>query len=93
MKLPLTKQAAKKAYWTTMTISIILFIAGFLMPPMGEIHPSVLYACGSLMLFTTIFIFIVSRINFDANVDLDDKQISFTATHQEDEQDHDRDPR
>lgn len=89
MKLTLSKQSAKKAYWLTMAISIALFIAGFLMPPMGQIHPSVLYACGSLMLFTTIFIFIVSRVNFEANADLDDKQISLKATHQEEEIDHD----
>lgn len=84
MKLPLTRKTARQAYWTTMFISIALFITGFLMPPMGQIHPSVLYACGSLMLFTTIFIFIATRMNISVSADLDDKKIDLNATQPND---------
>lgn len=84
MKLPLTRKTARQAYWTTMLISIALFVTGFLIPPMGQIHPSVLYACGSLMLFTTIFIFIVSRMNITLSADIDDKKIDINATQPQD---------
>lgn len=85
MKLPPlakeAKQASRQAYWATMIISVLLFVTGFLMPPMGQIHPTVLYACGALMLFTTIFLFILSRMNVRFSADLDDKKINVDATH------------
>ena len=68
------KKSSRWAYCVTLVISMGLFVAGFFVPPMGQIHPSVLYAGGSLMLFTTIYLFVVSRTNIELSADLDDKR-------------------
>lgn len=36
------------ALWVCLIISISLFVASFLVPPMGEIHPTVLRAVGEI---------------------------------------------
>lgn len=41
-------------FWTTLTVSIALLVAGFLVPPRGVIHPSVLTAVGELFGFAAL---------------------------------------
>lgn len=53
----MSKQEARKkglAFWLTLTISIGLIVAGFLVPPTGVIDGSVLKAVGLLLGFATI---------------------------------------
>lgn len=76
-------KSSRRSYWITLSISIALFVGGFLMPPMGQVHPSVLYAGGLLMLFTTIHLVIASKMNVSLSADLDDKQINLNATQNE----------
>ena len=83
MKQNLSKKSSRWAYCVTLVIAMGLFVAGFFVPPMGEVHPSVLYAGGMLMLFTTIYLFVVSRTNISLSADLDDKQINLNATQNE----------
>ena len=40
-----------KAFYTTLAISLLLIIGGFLLPPMGIIDSSVLTAVGELLMF------------------------------------------
>lgn len=57
-------------------ISIILFIAGFLVPPMGVIDGTVLIAVGEIGIIINIPVFFSSEK--DVKVDLDDKFISIS---------------
>lgn len=41
-------------FWTALTVSIALLVAGFLVPPPGIIHPSVLTAVGELFAFAAL---------------------------------------
>ena len=52
-----TEQKIKIAgwvFWTSLTVSIGLLVAGFLVPPPGIIHPSVLTAVGELFAFAAL---------------------------------------
>ena len=40
-----------KAFYTTLAISLLLILGGFLLPPMGIIDSSVLTAVGELLMF------------------------------------------
>ena len=40
-----------KAFYTTLVISLLLILGGFLLPPMGIIDSSVLTAVGELLMF------------------------------------------
>lgn len=42
------------AFWTCLICSTLLFIGGFLVPPMGVIDNSVLKACGMLLGFGSL---------------------------------------
>jgi len=55
-------------------ISILLLIAGFIVPPMGVIDGTVLIAIGELGIIVNVPVFFASEKNF--KVDLDDKTIS-----------------
>ena len=57
-------------------VSIILFIAGFLVPPMGVIDGTVLIAVGEIGIIINIPVFFSSEK--DVKVDLDDKFISIS---------------
>lgn len=41
----------KTAFWLTLSVSIVLMVVSFLLPPMGEINPSVLQASSILLAF------------------------------------------
>ena len=66
---------------TSVLISIILLIAGFIVPPMGVIHGSVLIAVGEIGVIINIPVFFSfahdKKIGIKA--DLDDKNITFTT--------------
>jgi hypothetical protein len=42
------------AFWVCLSLSIALIVAGFCVPPHGEIDGSVLTACGILFAFATL---------------------------------------
>lgn len=42
-------------FWITMSVSILLIVASFIVPPTGIIHPSVLTAAGELMGFAALW--------------------------------------
>lgn len=44
----------KGVFWTTLITTIVLFIASWIVPPTGEISPSVLQASAVLVGFATL---------------------------------------
>ena len=42
------------AFWVCLSTSLVLITLGFIVPPMGDIHPSVLTAVGELFGFATL---------------------------------------
>lgn len=62
-------------------IDIALLIAGFIVPPMGVIHGSVLIAVGEIGIIINIPVFFAFAHSHDVNVkaDLDDRSISVTT--------------
>lgn len=43
------------AFWVCLMLSISLIVAGFIVPPLGDIHGSVLTAVGLLLAFATLY--------------------------------------
>lgn len=43
------------AFWVCLMLSITLIVAGFIVPPLGDIHGSVLTAVGLLFAFATLY--------------------------------------
>ena len=60
-------KTSKIIFWTCLSISILLTVAGFLVPPTGVIDGSVLTAVGELLGFSAIGI-IPSLLNTDKSV-------------------------
>lgn len=57
------------AFWVCLSISIALVVAGFLVPPTGEIDGSVLTAVGELFGFATLEVVLIAiRKGVDANI-------------------------
>ena len=57
------------AFWVCLSLSIGLIVAGFCVPPHGEIDGSVLSACGILFAFATLeTVHIAIRKGVDAKV-------------------------
>lgn len=48
------KHADKPIFYVCLSMSIILMVTGFLLPPRGVIDPSVLTACGILFGFAAL---------------------------------------
>ena len=67
----IVKQATMRnpAFWVCLSLSIGLIVAGFCVPPHGEIDGSVLTACGILFAFATLeVVHIAIRRGLDAKV-------------------------
>ena len=67
----IVKQATMRnpAFWVCLSLSIGLIVAGFCVPPHGEIDGSVLTACGILFGFATLeVVHIAIRKGVDAKV-------------------------
>ena len=67
----IVRQATMKnpAFWVCLSLSIGLIVAGFCVPPHGEIDGSVLTACGILFGFATLeVVHITIRKGVDAKV-------------------------
>ena len=67
----IVKDATMKntAFWVCLSLSIGLIVAGFCVPPHGEIDGSVLTACGILFGFATLeVVHIAIRKGVDAKV-------------------------
>ena len=67
----IVRQATMKnpAFWVCLSLSIGLIVAGFCVPPHGEIDGSVLTACGILFGFATLeVVHIAIRKGVDAKV-------------------------
>lgn len=57
------------AFWVCLAMSIALIVGGFFVPPMAEIHGSVLTACGILFGFATLeVVHVAIRKGVDARV-------------------------
>lgn len=57
------------AFWVCLSLSIALIVAGFCVPPHGEIDGSVLTACGILFGFATLEVVHISiKRGLDAKV-------------------------
>lgn len=50
----LYQNISKGAFWTTLLISIILIVVSFILPPQGQIDPTVMGAVGELFAFGTL---------------------------------------
>ena len=55
IQLPDNSRGWRIAFWRTGAISASLIVAGFFVPPMGEIDGSVLTAVGELLVFPVIY--------------------------------------
>lgn len=80
---------ASALFWVLSISSIALIIASFLVPPMGEIHPSVLKALGLLLLFGILPIInnaIVMGKAVALSLDLDDKKVTIETKDKGDTQ-------
>lgn len=57
------------AFWVCLMLSISLIVAGFIVPPLGDIHGSVLTAVGLLFAFATLFeVHIAMKKGIDARL-------------------------
>lgn len=50
------KNVKKLPFWVCLSSSIILLVVSFIMPPTGEIDPSVLKAVGEIFAFATLYV-------------------------------------
>ena len=65
------------AFWVCLMLSISLIVAGFIVPPLGDIHGSVLTAVGLLFAFATLFeVHIAMKKGIDARLRLGDTELS-----------------
>lgn len=57
------------AFWVCLSLSITLIIAGFIVPPLGDINGSVLTAVGLLFAFATLYeVHIAMKKGIDAKL-------------------------
>ena len=57
------------SFWVCLCTSLVLIALGFLVPPMGDIHPSVLTAVGELFGFATLAVVADAiRFGYDAKI-------------------------
>lgn len=57
------------AFWVCLATSLSLVILGFIVPPMGNIHPSILTAVGELFGFATLAVVADAiRQGYDAKI-------------------------
>lgn len=69
-------------FWVFASISIILIVSGFIVPPTGAIDGSVLTACGELLVFPILHI-IWSALMKGTDVTLTHGQTSVTINNDE----------
>lgn len=76
------KKIDRLAFWTTFSISVVLIITSFIIPPTGLIDPSVLAASGELFAWASLAVVIkalskgtdVSFSKGDMNVNLNNPE-------------------
>lgn len=57
------------SFWVCLCTSLVLIALGFLMPPVGNIHPSVLTAVGELFGFATLAVVADAiKFGYDAKI-------------------------
>ena len=57
------------SFWVCLCTSLVLIALGFLVPPVGDIHPSVLTAVGELFGFATLAIVADAvKFGYDAKI-------------------------
>lgn len=76
----LTPTPYTTGYWTTVSFSIIIFIAGFVCPPIGHIDGTVLIAAGALMIYHLAYTAIKGNKPVTLKLDADDHSLSL-STH------------
>lgn len=88
--LEVCKEEGALSGWICLLISVVLLIASFLLPPMGQIDPSVLQAVAELGFFMVIFKLpnIISSIKDGHSVTIKKGETEFTvsATKEETEE-------
>lgn len=76
------KRIDRVAFWSTFSISVVLIITSFIMPPTGAIDPTVLAASGELFAWASLAVVIkalskgtdVSFSKGDVNVNLNNPE-------------------
>ena len=57
------------SFWVCLCTSLVLIALGFIVPPMGEIHPSLLTAVGELFGFATLAVVADAiKFGYDAKI-------------------------
>lgn len=57
------------SFWVCLCTSLVLIALGFLVPPVGDIHPSVLTAVGELFGFATLAVIADAvKFGYDAKI-------------------------
>ena len=57
------------SFWVCLCTTLVLIALGFLVPPMGDIHPSVLTAVGELFGFATLAVVADAvKFGYDAKI-------------------------
>ena len=57
------------SFWVCLCTSLVLIALGFLVPPVGDIHPSVLTAVGELFGFATLAVVADAiKFGYDAKI-------------------------
>ncbi len=57
------------SFWVCLSVSLVLIALGFIVPPMGDIHPSVLTSVGELFGFATLAVVADAiRMGYDAKI-------------------------
>ena len=76
------------AFWVCLSISIALVVAGFLVPPTGEIDGSVLTAVGELFGFATLEVVLIAiRKGVDATLRHGKTEVAIGDMNQQKQQD------
>lgn len=69
---------ASAAFWICLVVSITLTVAGFIVPPTGEIDGSVLTAVGELFGFAALWcVYVAIERGIDAKITHNDTTIEF----------------
>lgn len=77
------------AFWLTLTISIVLIVASFIVPPTGIIDPSVLAAIGELFGFASLGVVLRAiEKGVDARVKKGDTTVEIGDLNKKDETDY-----
>jgi len=73
-------------FWVCASVTIILFVLGFIVPPTGQIDPSVLTAGAELFAFATLAV-VADAIRYGYDATVTHGNTSVTITNNDDKED------